>query len=80
VQHTLTHTHPASDGTVPEWAGLRAYTRNVGIPLAIGAVLLGEGRVPKSGILTPEEAFEPQTVLSELRKRHLLVHENITGL
>jgi lysine 6-dehydrogenase len=78
VRHTLTHTHPPSDGSVPEWAGLRAYTRNVGIPLAIGAVMLAEGRVKQSGILTPEEAFEPQAVFAELRKRQMFIHEQIT--
>jgi len=76
-RHTLTHTHPTSDGSVPDWAGLRAYTRNVGIPLAIGAVMLAEGRVKQAGVLTPEEAFEPQVVFAELRKRQLLIHEAI---
>lgn len=77
VRHTLTHTHPSSDGSVPDWAGLRAYTRNVGIPLAIGAQLLGEGAVRKPGVLIPEEAFEPARVLDELKKRELYVHEEI---
>jgi saccharopine dehydrogenase-like NADP-dependent oxidoreductase len=65
---------------VPDWAGLRAYTRNVGIPLAIGAVMLAEGRGQPTGILTPEEAFEPQAVFAELRKRQVLIHEEITPL
>lgn len=76
-RHTLWHTHPPSDGSVPDWAGLRAYTRNVGIPLAIGAVLLATGRVGRTGVLTPEEAFEPATVLAELRRRGLIIHERI---
>ena len=59
VRHTLWHTHPPSDGTVPEWAGLRAYTRNVGIPMSIGAQMLGKGMVSQTGVITPEEAFEP---------------------
>jgi saccharopine dehydrogenase-like NADP-dependent oxidoreductase len=79
VRHTLTHTHPPSDGSVPEWAGLRAYTRNVGIPLAIGAVMLAEGRVARTGVLTPEEAFEPQAVFAELRRRQIFIHEEITA-
>lgn len=77
LRHTLWHTHPASDGSVPEWAGLRAYTRNVGIPLAVGAVMLARGEVTKTGVLTPEEAFEPAAVFAELRKRDLFIHEEI---
>ncbi len=76
-QHTLVHTHPPSDGTVPEWAGLRAYTRNVGIPLSIGAQLLAKGAVRVAGVLTPEEAFDPATVFAELERRDLHIHETV---
>lgn len=76
-RHTLWHTHPPSDGSVPDWAGLRAYTRNVGIPLAIGAVLLASGAVAETGVLTPEEAFAPATIFAELERRGLLIHERI---
>jgi lysine 6-dehydrogenase len=76
-QHTLVHTHPPSDGTVPEWAGLRAYTRNVGIPLSIGARLLADGAVRLAGVLTPEEAFDPATVFAELERRDLRIHETV---
>jgi saccharopine dehydrogenase-like NADP-dependent oxidoreductase len=77
-----THTHPTSDGSVPEWAGLRAYTKNVGIPMAIAAAMIAEGRVlrdertglPRTGLLTPEEAFDPQAVFAELAKRGIHVH------
>jgi saccharopine dehydrogenase-like NADP-dependent oxidoreductase len=79
VRHTLTHTHPPSDGSVPEWAGLRAYTRNVGIPLAIGAVMLAERRVARTGVLTPEEAFDPAAVFAELSRRQILIHEEIAA-
>jgi saccharopine dehydrogenase-like NADP-dependent oxidoreductase len=74
-QHTLTHTHPPSDGSVPDWVGLRAYTRNVAIPLSIGAQLLAAGAVSKTGVLIPEEAFEPTRVFAELRKRSLHIQE-----
>jgi saccharopine dehydrogenase-like NADP-dependent oxidoreductase len=79
VRHTLTHTHPPSDGSVREWAGLRAYTRNVGIPFAIGAVMLAERRVARTGVLTPEEAFEPAAVFAELNRRQIFIHEDITA-
>lgn len=76
-RHTLTHTHPPSDGSVPDWAGLRAYTRNVGIPMSVGAQLIASGRTTGTGVLIPEKVFQPDDVLSELKKRELLVHETI---
>ena len=79
MRHTLTHTHPASDGSAPEWAGLRAYTRNVGIPLAIGAVMLAEGCVRAAGALTPEEAFEPREVFDQLGRRSIFIHERVSS-
>jgi len=75
----LTHTHPASDGSVPDWAGLRAYTRNVGIPLAVAAAYLARGRVEKTGVLIPEEAFKPEDIFEELRRRSIFVHEEWSG-
>ncbi len=77
IRHTLWHTHPPSDGSVADWAGLRAYTRNVGIPLSIGAQMLGHGAVTKTGVITPEEAFEPAAVFAELERRQLLIHERV---
>ncbi|GLX69463.1 saccharopine dehydrogenase family protein [Paenibacillus glycanilyticus] len=73
---TLTHTHPASDGSVDGWEKLRAYTRNVGIPLAVAAELIAKGHVKQAGIVTPEEAFtNPGLVFEELARRNLFVHE-----
>lgn len=71
----LTHTHPASDGSVPGWEGLRAYTRNVGIPLAIAAEILAKGGAGKPGVLIPEDAFRPQEIIDALKKRDILVRE-----
>lgn len=79
-RHTLTHTHPASDGSEPDWAGLRAYTRNVGIPMAIGATMLAEGKVSGTGVLIPEEAFDPAAVFAELKRRRIEIHEEIQAL
>lgn len=69
------HTHPASDGSVEGWGGLRAYTRNVGIPLAIAADLLAKGTVKENGIVIPEDAFKPEVIFKELEKRTLFMHE-----
>ncbi|WP_078412791.1 saccharopine dehydrogenase family protein [Priestia abyssalis] len=77
-QYTLTHTHPASDGTIEGWEGLRAYTRNVGIPMAIAAELIAKGIVEKKGVIIPEEAFlEPGIIFKELEKRGIFVHEEV---
>jgi saccharopine dehydrogenase-like NADP-dependent oxidoreductase len=76
-EHVLTNTHPSSDGSVADWAGLRAYTRSVGIPLAIGTQLIADGAVQESGVIMPEFAFEPQSVITELARREILIHETI---
>ncbi|MED1953989.1 saccharopine dehydrogenase family protein [Brevibacillus centrosporus] len=80
VQHILYHTHPASDGSVEGWEKLRAYTRNVGIPMAIATELIAKGQVKKTGVLIPEDAFEPAEIFAELEKRGIFMHEEITQL
>jgi len=80
-QHTLTHTHPSSDGSVSGWEGLRAYTRNVGIPMAIATEMIAKGMVDKKGVIIPEEAFlNPTMFFDELEKRGIFVHEEIKEL
>ena len=76
----LTHSHPKSDGSIANWAGLRAYTRNVGIPMAIAAVFLAKGRVKKQGVLIPEAAFSPVEIFKELGKRSIYIHERWENL
>ena len=78
VSIVLTHTHPASDGSMPDWAGLRAYTRCVGIPLAIGAQLIAKAQARGVGVIPPELAFDPHVVFENLEKRDILVHERQT--
>lgn len=77
VQHILTHTHPASDGSVKGWEKLRAYTRCVGIPMAIGTQMIGSGKVKMKGVVIPEFAFDPSEVFNELKKRQIFIHEKI---
>ena len=77
LTHTLHHTHPTSDGSLPDWAGLRAYTRNVGIPMAIAAELIAAGEVEKSGVLIPEDAFDPADVFDALVKRDIHIHHTV---
>ncbi|MFH1984417.1 MAG: saccharopine dehydrogenase C-terminal domain-containing protein [Pseudomonadota bacterium] len=80
VEHVLTHTHPPSDGSVDGWEGLRAYTRCVGIPMAIGAQLIAKGRVPTPGVIMPEFAFAPADVFAELARREIHIHESVNSL
>jgi saccharopine dehydrogenase-like NADP-dependent oxidoreductase len=72
----MTHTHPASDGSVPDWAGLRAYTRCVGIPLSIGTQLIAAGKARGIGAVAPELAFDPAVVFKELARREIIVHHS----
>lgn len=76
ICYELTHTHPKSDGSVPGWEGLRAYTRNVAIPFAVAAERIAKGDVEKTGVLTPEEAFgaHPELFFPLLEKRGIHVH------
>lgn len=76
----ITHTHPASDGSVAGWEGLRAYTRNVGIPLSIAAQLLAKNSVKEKGILIPEYAFLPEQIFAELNKRGIEIQESWSDL
>lgn len=80
VQHIVTHTHPKSDGSVKGWEKLRAYTRNVGIPMAVAVQLIAKGKVKDTGIMIPEYAFHPQDVFDELAKRGIEMHEEINYL
>lgn len=74
LEVVLTHTHPPSDGSVVGWAGLRAYTRCVGIPLGIAADLIARGRAQGTGVVIPERAFDPADVFPELVRRGIFVH------
>jgi saccharopine dehydrogenase-like NADP-dependent oxidoreductase len=80
VQHILTHTHPASNGSVKGWEKLRAYTRCVGIPMAIGTQMIASGKVKVHGVVIPEFAFDPREVFKELEKRQIFIHEMIKEL
>jgi len=77
-RHVMTHTHPASDGSVEDWAGLRAYTRNVGIPMGIGALMMLRGQANGTGTVAPELAFDTQAVFDEMEKREMLVQHVVT--
>lgn len=76
-KHVLYHTHPASDGSIKEWEGLRAYIKNVGIPMAVATQMIANGACDKKGILIPEDAFEPDPIFEALRIRGIEVHHTV---
>lgn len=77
LRYILTHTHPSSDGSVPGWEKLRAYTRCVGIPMSIATQFIAKGKVSSTGVIMPEFAFEPIEIFKELEKRKIFVHEKV---
>jgi saccharopine dehydrogenase-like NADP-dependent oxidoreductase len=60
-----------------EWGGRSAYSKNVGIPLSIGAQMVAAGKVKQKGVLPPEACFDPLEFFRELSKRGIHVDENI---
>jgi saccharopine dehydrogenase-like NADP-dependent oxidoreductase len=53
--------------------------RLTGIPAAIGALLLAQGRVEPRGAFAPEGCLEPQGFFRELAKRHISIEEVVNG-
>lgn len=80
LRYLLTHTHPASDGPVPGWERLRAYTRCVGIPMAIATQIIASGRVERTGVVMPEFAFDPEEIFRELEKRQIFIQVRVNPL
>jgi lysine 6-dehydrogenase len=70
---TLKNSHPPMN----KWGGKAAYSRNVGIPLSIGAQMLAQGRVKQKGVLPPEACFDPINFFKELSKRGIEISEKI---
>jgi lysine 6-dehydrogenase len=70
---TLKNSHPPMN----KWGGKTAYSRNVGIPLSIGAQMLAQGRVKQKGVLPPEACFNPIDFFKELSKRGIEISERI---
>jgi saccharopine dehydrogenase-like NADP-dependent oxidoreductase len=68
---TLKNSHPP----MSKWGGRSAYSKNVGIPLSIGAQLLAKGEIKKKGVLPAEACFDPAGFFKELSKRGIEIHE-----
>lgn len=48
--------------------------RLTGIPAAIGAQMLAEGRIEEKGVFAPEGCLAPQPFLAELSRRGIVIH------
>ncbi len=77
LHYILTHTHPPSDGSVAGWEKLRAYTRCVGIPMAIATQIIAKGKANRTGVVMPEFAFNPEEIFRELEKRKIFIQIRI---
>lgn len=60
-----------------KWDGQRAYAKNVGIPLSIGAQLLAQGKVKKKGVDGAETMLPAEKFVAELRKRDFVINESL---
>ena len=68
--------HPPMD----KWGGQRAYAKNVGIPLSIGAQMLAQGKVKKKGVDGAETMLPAEEFVDELRKREFVINESLVYL
>jgi len=70
---TLRNSHPPMN----KWGGRSAYSKNVGIPLSIGAQMMAKGKVKQKGVLPPEACFNPIEFFKELSKRGIQINEKL---
>ena len=63
-----------------KWGGRRAYAKNVGIPLSIGAQMLAQGKVKKKGMDGAETMLPAEEFVEELRKREFVINESLVYL
>ena len=66
--------HPPMD----KWGGQRAYAKNVGIPLSIGAQMLANGKAKKKGVDGAETMLPAEEFVNELRKRGFVINESLS--
>ena len=69
----LKNSHPP----MSEWGGRSAYSKNVGIPLSIGAQMVAAGKVKQKGVLPPEACFDSVGFFKELSKRGIRIEERM---
>ena len=73
VQLRFVTSHPP----MQKWGGQRAYAKNVGIPLSIGAQMLVAGKAKKKGVDGIETMLPAEEFVNELRKRDFVINESL---
>jgi saccharopine dehydrogenase-like NADP-dependent oxidoreductase len=62
------------------WGGRRAYSKNVGIPLSIGAQMLAQDKAMKKGVDGAETMLPAEEFVTKLRKRDFVINESLIYL
>ena len=76
VVYRFVTSHPPME----TWGGQRAYAKNVGIPLSVGAQMLAEGKAMKTGVDGAETMLPVEEFINELRKRDFVINESLIYL
>ena len=69
-----------SHPSMKEWGGTRAYDKNVGIPLSIGAQMVAAGKAKRKGVDGAENMIPAQEFVDELKKRGFRISEELIHL
>lgn len=76
IMHRFVTSHPPMES----WGGERAYAKNVGIPMSVGAQLMAKGLTMKKGVDGVETMLPAQKFADELRKRKIVINESLIYL
>jgi lysine 6-dehydrogenase len=71
IMYRFQTSHPPME----EWGGTRAYAKNVGIPLSIGAQLVAAGKALQKGVDGAEVMLPTEEFVDELRKRGIRISD-----
>jgi lysine 6-dehydrogenase len=73
VLYRFVTSHPPMN----KWGGHRAYSKNVGIPLSIGAQMVAQGKAIKKGVDGIETMLPAAEFVEDLRKRDFVINESL---
>ena len=76
VMYRFATSHPP----MKNWGEQRAYSKNVGIPLSIGAQMLANGKAKKKGVDGLETMLPAQEFVAKMRKRDFVINESLVYL
>jgi lysine 6-dehydrogenase len=78
--HNVLYRFVTSHPPMEKWGGHRAYCKNVGIPLSIGAQMVAQGKAIKKGVDGIETMLPADEFVDELRKRDFVINESMDYL